>query len=170
MLEFIPIKTCSFFGLIHCLPTHQTHLNYCTQGRPLSEEEYMDLGEKQCRLTPSQRKIAYDCFLSYNSQMESSGLWDDCDRADFLLRQLQGLSHDSLHELQYNRVYVDEIQDYTQSQLATRLGCKQDTASPWRYGWLDPAHAEQVLHLLFQLRVLQRSQSVLPCSSWSGSW
>ena len=88
------------------------------KGRPLDKEEYMQLGEKQCRLTMEMKECAYAAFLSYNAQLASSGLWDDCDRVFSILKLIKSLSPESINAFQFSRIYVDEIQDYTQAQLA----------------------------------------------------
>ncbi|CAB9515456.1 Tetratricopeptide repeat and ankyrin repeat containing 1 [Seminavis robusta] len=86
--------------------------------RPLSLDEYLALGKKQCRLSLEQRNLAYSAFVYYNDQMQKRGFWDDCDKCSWFLQALQRLDSTQLHELQFCRVYVDEVQDYTQAQLA----------------------------------------------------
>jgi hypothetical protein len=46
-----------------------------TTGHPLTREEYLNLGVKQCRLAPAQRELAYDAFEAY--QKNTGHLWDD---------------------------------------------------------------------------------------------
>jgi hypothetical protein len=87
----------------------------------LSEDEYMDLGKKRCRLSPEQRKSVYATFERYDKYMKELGLWDDCDRVTALARRLEhARASDSLafQEVKYNKLYVDEVQDYTQAEIA----------------------------------------------------
>jgi hypothetical protein len=85
--------------------------------RPLERQEYLDLGVRRCRLEPEQREIAYDAFEIYESYMAGSNMWDECDRIASLLRSLSD-DNELRHELSFYKVYVDEIQDYTQAEVA----------------------------------------------------
>jgi len=64
------------------------------------------------------REYAYEAFLAYDQELQSRQLWDDCDRVTRILEKIQKVDKDTFHNAQYNRIYVDEIQDYTQAQLA----------------------------------------------------
>lgn len=87
------------------------------KGRPLKRQEYMDLGVKGCRLSPEQRTLAYDAFEIYERYMKGSNIWDECDRIASILRTLSE-NKEIRKELSFHKVYVDEIQDYTQAELA----------------------------------------------------
>lgn len=91
------------------------------KGSPLSREEYLDekvIGYRgRCRLSPEHRHRAYGVFEKYEAAMQASNMWDDCDRIANLLRALQS-NHEGRVELARRRVYVDEIQDYTQGEIA----------------------------------------------------
>jgi hypothetical protein len=81
----------------------------------------MGLGKNECRLTREQRSACYSVFETYQRWIKECKLWDDCDRMIFILRQLQS-DPDALFEMAYDKVYVDEIQDYTQVRNScTRL-------------------------------------------------
>lgn len=59
----------------------------------------------------------YDEFETYEKFKQDKGLWDDCDRIrDLLLRFEETNRVDSavLDRVRRSRIYVDEIQDYTQ--------------------------------------------------------
>ena len=87
--------------------------------RPLEEKEYVeDLGCNACKLNEQQRQCAYSAFLFYKEQLESCNLWDDCDRVHYLLQQIKQVDRNCLDENHYSRIYVDEIQDFTQAELA----------------------------------------------------
>lgn len=90
----------------------------------LTEEEYMDEEEKfssaRCRLLGDQRKVAYKAFELYEEEKKRKKLWDDCDLTSALHRAFDEARRNGTlpEELLYDRVYVDEIQDYTQSEIA----------------------------------------------------
>ena len=87
----------------------------------LSEEEYLNLGKKRCRLSLEQRKFVYSIFERYNAYLKELGLWDDCDRISALVKRLNHARMGDLLEYQqvrYNKIYVDEVQDYTQAEIA----------------------------------------------------
>lgn len=81
------------------------------EGQPLTREEYLNLGAKQCRLAPAQRELAYNAFEFYQKNMGK--WWDDTDRVALILRALQN-SNDTQFKLRRTKLYVDEVQDYTQ--------------------------------------------------------
>jgi hypothetical protein len=80
---------------------------------PRTREEYMGLGKNECRLTPEHRSSCYSVFETYARHMRDLKLWDDCDRITCILGQLQS-DPEARFALAYDKVYVDEIQDYTQ--------------------------------------------------------
>jgi hypothetical protein len=86
--------------------------------KPLTLAEYLDfevIGARRSRLNSDQRESAYRAFEVYEKHIRELGLWDDCDRVQSLLTLWK--SHDSEH-LAYQRIYVDEIQDFTQAEIA----------------------------------------------------
>lgn len=75
------------------------------------------LGKKRCRLESEQLEHVYATFLEYQKYLQSKGLWDDCDQMVSLLVRLEQakIADPSVFEsIRKSRVYVDEIQDYTQ--------------------------------------------------------
>jgi hypothetical protein len=87
--------------------------------RPLTEQEYLKMGENRCRLSKEQRQQAYASYLKYQECLSSEGMWDDCDRVSAILKSIQSADRIFHQEkLLYDRVYVDEIQDYTQAEIA----------------------------------------------------
>jgi hypothetical protein len=98
-------------------------------GRPLTLEEYLDLAPERCRLAPHQRREAYAVFQEYESRLVRDGLWDDSGRVmDVLIQWLcdcQPAATAPCSAL-YDRVYVDEVQDCTQAEVALcflAVGC-----------------------------------------------
>lgn len=88
--------------------------------RGLSEQQYLNIGKKRCRLTPAQRTTVYEAFERYDKYMKEMHLWDDCDRVSSLLRRLTEAQQSDRHlfeELRYSKIYVDEVQDYTQMEI-----------------------------------------------------
>jgi hypothetical protein len=84
--------------------------------RPRTRDEYMGLGKNECRLTQEQRSSCYSVFETYTRHMNECKLWDDCDRITCILRQLQS-DPEARIAMAYDKVYVDEIQDYTQVSM-----------------------------------------------------
>jgi hypothetical protein len=95
-------------------------------GRPLTLDEYLALSSGRCRLTPDQRREAYATFEMYEGQLRQAGLWDESGRAlDTLSKWLPslrggrpGIVGGPVHSAPYDRVYVDEVQDCTQAEIA----------------------------------------------------
>jgi hypothetical protein len=103
----------------------------------VSKEEYLStncFGKKRCRLSMAQRDTIYGIFERYQEYLKrvvsSSNnntnkhhqivLWDDCDRIVAILQQLQHVRHTDPdlfdHTIRQSKIYVDEIQDYTQAE------------------------------------------------------
>ena len=88
--------------------------------RPLTREEYLDnsvIGARRCRLPPDQRELAYTAYEKYDKYCKGRDLWDDCDRLSLLIRALQR-DRATKESVTRRRIYVDEIQDYTQAEIA----------------------------------------------------
>lgn len=88
------------------------------EGRPLSRKEYLDtniIGSRRCRLSQEQRHEVYNIYEKYQRYMSRASMrrWDDCDRVN---KVVAGLRHqrEARLKLSRRRVYVDEIQDFTQ--------------------------------------------------------
>jgi superfamily I DNA/RNA helicase len=91
------------------------------KGAPLSREDYLNtemIGSRRCRLSPEQREKAYSAYEQYDKYMKlNPGRWDDCDRVISILRGLSG-NFEVREKLSRSKVYVDEIQDYTQAEIS----------------------------------------------------
>ena len=89
----------------------------------IDKEEFLSsnlFGIKRCRLTLNQREEIYCIYERYRNYMQGSGLWDDCDRITALLQRLQYCktsNHELYHQLRKSKIYVDEVQDYTQAEI-----------------------------------------------------
>jgi superfamily I DNA/RNA helicase len=91
--------------------------------RPLTLEEYLDtkvFGSERCRLNRDQRKEAYESYIRYQAFLDSEvGWWDEADRIGGLLRRskLEPLGACNGRGFDYEKVYVDEVQDCTQAEV-----------------------------------------------------
>ena len=86
----------------------------------MSLESFLGLGKKRCRLGAKERVTVYALFERYQNAMTGQGLWDSCDRIAALLKRLraaQESGHSSFDSVRRTKIYVDEIQDYTQLEI-----------------------------------------------------
>jgi len=86
----------------------------------LDREAFLQLGKKRCRLNQTDRQKVYEVFLHYQKVLTEQGLWDDNDRISSLLQRLmllQNSDHESFQRIRRSKIYVDEIQDYTQNEI-----------------------------------------------------
>jgi AAA domain len=91
-----------------------------TKRRALTLQEYLDttvIGSRRCRLKAQQRQAAYAAFEKYEKFRTSQNLWDDCDRVGALVKRIRA-DRGARERLSRRRVYVDEIQDYSQVEIA----------------------------------------------------
>jgi len=75
------------------------------------------LGKNRCRVPLDLRENIYTEYVNYEKYKKELGLWDDCDRVrDLLLRldELKRVDLAAFDQVRRSRVYVDEVQDYTQ--------------------------------------------------------
>ena len=111
-----------------------------------SESGDQQFSRDRCRLLPAQREEAYELFLQYQELQRRHGWWDDTDRAMRLLLPLlpivllaikrsDGTSQTSYFQSETDekdastsramqlceRIYVDEVQDNTQAEIALYL-------------------------------------------------
>jgi len=88
----------------------------------MSRECYLEeVGRKRCRLSSEQREAVYDTFLRYQKYTSELSLWDDCDRVISLLRRVihaETSDPDCYERVRKSKIYVDEIQDYLQCEIA----------------------------------------------------
>jgi AAA domain len=91
------------------------------QRRPLNKDQYLGLGKRRCRLSPEQRGDVYAEYERYEIYRKELQLYDDCDRIASLLYRIEDARQRALlafREVCYSKIYVDEVQDYTQSEIA----------------------------------------------------
>ena len=91
------------------------------QRRPLTMMQYTDLAlfsKDRCRLKGDQRIRAYGIYEEYQRILEKNGWWDELDRACYVYSALHGrFAQEGFMKPIYDRIYVDEIQDITQSEI-----------------------------------------------------
>jgi len=89
-------------------------------GRPLNQQEYLALGASKCRLKQQQRSEAYAVYLKYSQWCKSNNYYDACDRTADLLNLFRSTSLDDRiqENIHFDRIYVDEVQDFTNSDVA----------------------------------------------------
>jgi superfamily I DNA/RNA helicase len=80
------------------------------------------LGKRQNRLDQNQRKVSYSIFEAYGNFMKEKNLWDDTDRVSKIVIKLSQNAQ-TRHALKHNRFYVDEVQDFTQAEIAMFFQC-----------------------------------------------
>ena len=78
------------------------------------------LGKNRCRIPQELRGYIYEEFLRYEDYLKERKLWDDCDRVRHLMlriKESKEAGSDAFGQVQKSRVYVDEVQDYTQLEI-----------------------------------------------------
>ena len=100
------------------------------KGRPLTLEEYKVLGDHMAPSYATHRDAIYDIFVKYQDyqqgQRHNVRLYDECDLVLSIYNRLKYLKDIpwSIHSL-----YVDEVQDFTQAELAVLIHCTRDINS-----------------------------------------
>ena len=74
-------------------------------GRPLTEDEYLSLGSRRCRLSLGHRKEVYKIFKRYQKICSDISLWDDSDRIANALRSLKALDKEDLRAVRHDKIY-----------------------------------------------------------------
>jgi len=98
-------------------------------GSGLSLDQYLntsDFNEKRCQMEESSRREVHSLFLRYQSFLSSNGYWDDGNMTAAVVTALLSIQKTWEGPL-YDRVYVDEIQDLTQAEIAVLIlasGCR----------------------------------------------
>eukprot|EP00546_Thalassionema_frauenfeldii_P011581 CAMPEP_0178925970 /NCGR_PEP_ID=MMETSP0786-20121207/18238_1 /TAXON_ID=186022 /ORGANISM="Thalassionema frauenfeldii, Strain CCMP 1798" /LENGTH=1471 /DNA_ID=CAMNT_0020600971 /DNA_START=303 /DNA_END=4718 /DNA_ORIENTATION=+ len=92
-----------------------------TLNRPLTKQEYLALSKDRCRLDVKQRCRAYAIFERYQGILDNYGWWDEVGKARHVYVELHKQFNDLMEENVmplYTHIYVDEIQDITQAEIA----------------------------------------------------
>jgi hypothetical protein len=99
------------------------------KGRPLNLEEYKILGDRMAPSYAAHRDAIYDIFMKYqeyqHGQRHIVRLYDECDLIFSIYNRLKSLKDVpwSIHSL-----FVDEVQDFTQAELAVLVHCTRDNS------------------------------------------
>lgn len=90
------------------------------KGRPLTEEEYLNLGKNYCRLNQNQRKEAYTVYKKYASWLAENQFYDSCDRTVDILNRLRAIPLEQRMQtnLRWDKIYIDECQDFPSADFA----------------------------------------------------
>ena len=100
------------------------------KGAPLNREQYKEIGNRMAPSFSNCRDAIYDIFLEYEHQLKRTRhqcfLYDQCDIILDLYNRLQRVDDVpwSIHS-----VYIDEVQDFTQAELAVLVHCTRDINS-----------------------------------------
>ncbi len=86
-------------------------------GQPVEEDAFMAFGESRLRLTPEQRREAYRAYTLASAYYATHGLYDDCDKMLEIHEALRA-GGELPPDLRFYKVYVDEVQDLTNAELA----------------------------------------------------
>lgn len=90
-------------------------------GKVLSCENFIGLGKNRCKVPLSLRNSLYEIFLQYQQWINEEKLWDDMDRILALVKSVEEArrSHSPVYqeEIKKSRLYVDEVQDYSQLEI-----------------------------------------------------
>jgi len=109
----------------------------------LSKEIYLDMmifPFDRCRLNEVQREEAYHIFLRYQEFIEQNNLWDDMDQVRYILKSGLDKFKDFYFPVFFKKIYVDEVQDYTQAEIELFLfACGYHADNIFLAG--DPAQA-----------------------------
>ena len=101
--------------------------NALRKGRPLSLEEYKELGNRTAPTYSAHRDVIYDLFVKYQEYQRGNRhtvrLYDECDLILSIYNRLKRVKDVpwSIHSL-----YIDEVQDFSQAELAALIHCTRD--------------------------------------------
>jgi len=104
-----------------CIRTYiKGSLDAFEAGGVLTRDAFMNLGKKHCTLSQEQREIVYNAFESYEQAKKEDQCWDSCDRVWYCVQRVKDAldaADTMLAPVRYDKLYVDEIQDYTQAEI-----------------------------------------------------
>ena len=86
----------------------------------LTKDQYVQIGKKRAPNFNGDREVIYSLFLAYRKKMSSLNYFDEMDVCFNVFKRLRGQPYPiwGFHE-----IYVDETQDFTQSELLLLLKC-----------------------------------------------
>ena len=100
------------------------------KGRPLTLQEYKEIGDRMAPSFAGCRDVIYGIYVHYQrhlqNQRHQAFLYDECDLVLHLYNRLKDVQDVpwSIHSL-----YIDEVQDFTQAELAIFIHCMRDVNS-----------------------------------------
>ena len=100
------------------------------KGAPLNYLEYLDLGNKLAPNFSNSREKIYKLFQKYQLFLQKlrhrEFLFDECDLMHHLYKRLQRVND---VPWSFHSIYIDEVQDFTQAELAVLIHCCRDPNS-----------------------------------------
>jgi ribonuclease HII len=88
----------------------------------MNEVPLVSLGKERLRLSPEQRREAFELCHKGKLEYRSKGFWEDCDLVLEIRNALEQASEQQRHAFEtlckFGKVYVDEVQDLTSAELA----------------------------------------------------
>ncbi|XP_067665651.1 TPR and ankyrin repeat-containing protein 1-like [Haliotis asinina] len=89
----------------------------------LSKDEYIELGKKRAPNFTGERDKVYELYLRYDHFKKQKFLFDEADLVQNIYKRLRSMNEQTwvIHQL-----YVDETQDFTQSELCVLLRINQN--------------------------------------------
>ncbi|XP_071113489.1 TPR and ankyrin repeat-containing protein 1-like isoform X1 [Haliotis cracherodii] len=89
----------------------------------LSKDEYIELGKKRAPNFTGERDKVYELYLRYDHFKKQKFLFDEADLVQNIYKRLRSIKEQTwvIHQL-----YVDETQDFTQSELCVLLRITQN--------------------------------------------
>ena len=90
----------------------------------LELEEYLKIGGKRAPNFKGNREDVYEMFEQYRKfKRKLFNAYDECDLVFNLFRRLAATGH---RGWTVNQLFVDEVQDFTQAEIALLVGCCED--------------------------------------------
>ena len=88
---------------------------------------YTTLGKNRCKVPLHLRERIYEIFVKYQQWKIDKNLWDDCDRIAALLKGIEDAKRSRSpvydEKIKRTRLYVDEVQDYSQIEILLFFYC-----------------------------------------------
>ena len=84
----------------------------------LSGKEYYDIGRKQAPDFQGKREDIYRTFEEYRDELKRARAYDESDAVRNLFERLSKMAQTNPQTWRLDELYVDEVQDFTQAELA----------------------------------------------------
>lgn len=88
----------------------------------ISKEEYLNFGRKRSLCDEERRNTVYELFIKYEYYKKLHGFYDEMD----VIYNLANRQEDDDSFIKMDEIYVDEVQDLTQSEIALIMNIIKD--------------------------------------------